>query len=145
MLHTEWMMATPTDELLIQESTTGPIPPRQEISLTYLYMTVLVAAVGGFLYGYEIQLISGAIIFLEKAFSLSPFWYGAVMGSAILGCPFGPLAGLWLADRFGRRKTLIFSSIAFLVSAVGCAVAGDVIQFILWRFVGGVGIGLAAT
>ena len=67
------------------------------------------------------------------------------MGSAILGCPFGPLAGLWLADRFGRRKTLILSSVAFLVSAVGCALAGDMMQFIVWRFVGGMGIGLAAT
>src|SRR6476620_506822 len=123
-------MAIPTNDSLIHESTTGPLEPQQGIRLVYLYMIVLVAAVGGFLYGYEIQLISGAIIFLEKAFSLTPFWYGLVMGSAILGCPFGPLAGLWLADRFGRRKTLILSSVAFLVSAVGCAVAGSVMQFI---------------
>ena len=108
-------------------------------------MIVLVAAVGGFLFGYEIQLISGAIIFLKKEFLLTPFWYGAVMGSAILGCPVGPLAGFWLADRFGRKKTLILSSVAFLVSAVGCAAAGDLMQFIVWRFVGGLGIGLAAT
>ena len=67
------------------------------------------------------------------------------MGSAILGCPVGPLAGLWLADRFGRRNTLILSSIAFLASAAGCAAAGDMTQFIVWRFVGGMGIGLAAT
>jgi sugar porter (SP) family MFS transporter len=127
------------------ESIAGTSEPEQGMSLGYLYTIVLVAAVGGFLFGYEIQLISGAIIFLEKEFSLTPFWYGAVMGSAILGCPFGPLAGIWLADRFGRRATLICSSVAFLVSAVGCALAGDMYQFIIWRFVGGMGIGLAAT
>jgi sugar porter (SP) family MFS transporter len=137
-------MAIHTDQQLIQENARRG-DPRQGISHVYLYMIVLVAAVGGFLYGYEIQLISGAIIFLQKAFSLTPFWYGAVMGSAILGCPFGPLAGLWIADRFGRRNALILSSVAFLVSAVGCAAAGNVMQFIVWRFVGGMGIGLAAT
>jgi sugar porter (SP) family MFS transporter len=131
--------------LIQQKEESGPLVPEGETSLLYLYMIVLVAAVGGFLFGYEIQLISGAIIFLEKEFTLTPFWYGAVMGSAILGCPFGPLAGLWLADRLGRRKTLILSSVAFLVSAVGCALAGNRFQFILWRFVGGIGIGLAAT
>jgi sugar porter (SP) family MFS transporter len=118
---------------------------RGRMGLAYLYLIVLVAAVGGFLFGYEIQLISGAIISLEKAFELNDFWKGVVMGSAILGCPAGPLAGIWLADRFGRRKTLIFSSVAFFLSAFGCAAAGDMYQFIFWRFLGGVGIGLAAT
>jgi sugar porter (SP) family MFS transporter len=117
----------------------------QAVSRLYLYMIVLVAAVGGFLFGYEIQLISGAIIFLEKEFMFDANWRGVVMGSAILGCPFGPLVGLWLADRFGRRRMLILSSGAFLVSAVGCALAFGMKDFILWRFVGGMGVGLAAT
>ena len=130
---------------LMPEETAGSFGREQGTSMLYLYMIVLVAAVGGFLFGYEIQLISGAIVFLKAEFPLTPFWEGAVMGSAILGCPVGPLAGIWLADRFGRSKTLILSSVAFLVSAVGCALAGDMMQFIVWRFVGGMGIGLAAT
>lgn len=117
----------------------------QGISLIYLYMIVLVAAVGGFLFGYEIQLISSAIIYLTSDFALTPDWKGEVMASAILGCAFGPLAGVWLADKFGRKKSLILASIAFLVSAFGCALAGDVWQFNIWRFVSGLGIGLAAT
>jgi len=75
----------------------------------YLYVVVLVAAVGGFLFGYDLSLISGAIIFLETEFGLNPFWYGAVAGSAILGCPFGPLAGVWLADTIGRKRTLVLA------------------------------------
>jgi SP family arabinose:H+ symporter-like MFS transporter len=54
-------------------------------AVVYLYMIALVAAVGGFLFGYDLSLMSGAIIFLEREFALTPFWYGAVAGSAILG------------------------------------------------------------
>ena len=131
--------------MMQQAATDNSHADEHGLRVAYLYLVVLVAAVGGFLFGYEIQLISGAIVFLKQEFALTPFWEGVVMGSAILGCPFGPVAGLWLADRFGRRRSLILSSIAFLISAVGCALAGDMIQFIVWRFVGGLGIGLAAT
>jgi sugar porter (SP) family MFS transporter len=108
-------------------------------------MITLIAAVGGFLFGYDLSLISGAIIFLKKEWSLSPFWMGAVTGSAILGCPFGPLAGVWLADTLGRNKTLILSAVLFIASAIGSALAASMVDFSLWRFIGGVGVGLAST
>jgi sugar porter (SP) family MFS transporter len=114
-------------------------------SSVYLYSIVLVAAVGGFLFGYDLSLISGAIIFLKTEFALNSFWFGAVAGSAILGCPFGPLAGVWLADAIGRKWTLILSSLLFLVSTIGSAAAWGVIDFCFWRFVGGMGVGLAST
>lgn len=126
-------------------NTSRRIPPEDGISIMYLYMIVLVAAVGGFLFGYDLSLISGAVIFLKEEFDLTPFWFGAVAGSAILGCPFGPLAGVWLADTLGRKRTLILSSLLFLASTVGSAAAGSMTQFILWRFVGGMGVGLAST
>ena len=84
---------------------TSGIEPEEGASTLYLYTIVLVAAVGGFLFGYDLSLISGAIIFLKAEFTLSPFWFGAVTGSAILGCPFGPLAGVWLSDSLGRKRT----------------------------------------
>ena len=117
----------------------------QPASLGYLYRITLVAAVGGFLFGYDLSLISGAIIFLKAEWSLSPFWMGVVTGSAILGCPFGPLAGISLADTFGRRKTLIFSAMLFVVSTAGSALAAGMTQFAVWRFIGGVGVGLASA
>jgi sugar porter (SP) family MFS transporter len=116
-----------------------------EVSRLYLYLIVLVAAVGGFLFGYDLSLISGAIIFLKTEFSLSPFWFGAVAGSAMLGCLVGPLLGVGLADRAGRKWTLIISSILFMLSTIGCSLAGSVASFILWRFFGGMGVGLAST
>src|SRR5688500_17593436 len=76
----------------------------------YLYKVTLIAALGGFLFGYDLSLISGAIIFLKQEFALSPYWVGVVTGSAILGCPFGPLAGLWIADSMGRKWSLMFSA-----------------------------------
>ena len=60
--------------MAMQEKTGGSLHPEQGISIVYLYMIVLVAAVGGFLFGYEIQLISGAIIFLKAEFALIPLW-----------------------------------------------------------------------
>jgi sugar porter (SP) family MFS transporter len=120
-------------------------PAENGPSTVYLYLIVLIAAVGGFLFGYDLSLISGAIIFLKTEFHLTPFWYGAVTGSAILGCPFGPLAGVWLADTLGRKRTLILSSLLFMVSTIGCAAVGGVMPFSVWRFVGGMGVGLAST
>ena len=83
------------------------------IGMVYLYMIVLVAAVGGFLFGYDLSLISGAIIFLRREFNLDPIQVGNVVGSAILGCPFGPLVGVWLADNLGRKRTLILALSCF--------------------------------
>ncbi len=123
----------------------GRVQSEKGANRVYLYAIVMVAAVGGFLFGYDLSLMSGAIIFLEKEFLLSAGWKGVVMGSAILGCPFGPLAGVWTADRFGRRSTLIFSAVLFLLSTIGCAVAGSVWTLMVWRFVGGMGVGLAST
>jgi len=122
-----------------------PSIPEAKASISYLYLITLVAAVGGFLFGYDLSLISGAIVFLKVEWNLSPFWMGAVTGSAILGCPFGPLAGAWLADTLGRNKALMLASGLFIGSAVGCAFASGVWDFSFWRFVGGVGVGLAST
>ena len=66
-------------------------------------------------------------------------------GSAILGCPVGPLLGAWMADAMGRRATLILAALLFLASTLGCALAGEMFSFIVWRFVGGMGVGLAST
>ncbi len=115
------------------------------VSLPYLVLVSSVAAIGGFLFGYDISLISGAIIFLQQEWSLTPFWVGVVTGSAIMGCPFGALAGVYLANRWGRNKSLILSAFLFLVSAIGTALPFGLLDFCWWRFVGGLGVGLAST
>ena len=111
----------------------------------YLYLVSLVAAVGGFLFGYDLSIISGALPFLKEHFQLDAAGEGWATSSAILGSILGPVAGIWLADAVGRRKTLAIASLCFMASAIGTALPQSPGQFVFWRIIGGVGVGLAAT
>jgi len=113
-------------------------------SVYYIYLISFVAATGGFLFGYDLSIISGALIFLESHFELDSAAKGAAVSSAIFGSIAGPLFGMYLTDALGRRKTLAIASICFMVSAIGTALPQDLITFCIWRAIGGVGVGLAA-
>lgn len=119
-----------------------------------LYRIVMIAAVGGFLFGYDMALISGAALFLQKAWHLDPSAFGAINASALIGCPIGCFIGLWMADSWGRQKALIFASFLFVASGIGCALSKgvhfdlgfvSVMDFNFWRLIGGAGVGLAST
>ena len=112
-------------------------------NLPYLAGTALVASAGGFLFGYDLALIAGALPFLKREFALSSALTGWAAGSATLGAIIGPLLGLWFADTIGRRRTIMLSATAFLASTIGCSIASTIWQFALWRVVGGMGVGLA--
>ena len=118
-------------------------PNRQPYNLRYLAGIALVASAGGFLFGYDLALIAGALPFLKRDFALSSALTGWAASSATLGAIIGPLLGLWFADTIGRRRTMMLSATAFLASTIGCAIAATVGQFTLWRVVGGMGVGLA--
>jgi sugar porter (SP) family MFS transporter len=120
----------------------GAIPPHS-YNLRYVAGVAFVASAGGFLFGYDLVIIAGALPFLTREFSLSPALAGWATSSAILGAILGPLAGLWFADAIGRRRTMMLSAGAFLASTIGCALAPTIGQFVLWRLVGGMGVGLA--
>jgi sugar porter (SP) family MFS transporter len=109
----------------------------------YIYAIVLVAAIGGFLFGYDLVVIAGALPFLEHHFHLSATMKGFAVSSAILGAIAGPLLGLWFTERLGRRKTMMAAAVCFMFSAVGTTFAATIWDFALWRFMGGAGIGLA--
>lgn len=109
----------------------------------YIYKVALVASMGGFLFGYDLVVIAGALPFLKEHFHLSAAMEGFAVSSAILGAITGPLFGLWFADRLGRKRTMMLAAICFMVSTVGCSFAFSIWDFVLWRFLGGVGIGLA--
>ncbi|GAA5221045.1 sugar porter family MFS transporter [Membranihabitans marinus] len=114
-----------------------------KINVRYVYGIALIASVGGFLFGFDLVIISGAILFIEDAFQLSTAMKGFVVSSAILGSVSGPLIGLKFADFIGRRKTMMIAALLFMLSAVGSAMAFGVWDLCFWRFIGGVGIGLA--
>jgi len=111
--------------------------------MLYIYRIALVASVGGFLFGYDLVIISGALLFIEESFKLTPAMKGFAVSSAVLGAITGPLIGLWFADRIGRRKTMMLAAFFFMISTLGCALAASIVTLCFWRFLGGIGIGLA--
>jgi MFS transporter, SP family, arabinose:H+ symporter len=104
----------------------------------------VVAALGGLLFGYDTAVIAGAIGYLQTKFDLSPAMVGWAASSAIWGCVFGAMAAGYLSDRFGRKKVLIITAILFFVSSLGAAIPVNLTQFVLARFIGGLGIGAAS-
>jgi sugar porter (SP) family MFS transporter len=116
---------------------------RAAYNLRYVAGVAFVASAGGFLFGYDLVIIAGALPFLTREFALSPALAGWATSSAILGAILGPLAGLWFAEAIGRRRTMMLSAFAFMASTIGCSIAPTIGQFALWRLVGGMGVGLA--
>lgn len=110
----------------------------------FVYLAASVSALGGLLFGYDIGVISGAILFVQQTFSLSPVMEEVVVSSVLLGSLVGALAGGVLADRLGRRKLLIVSAIVFGLGALGAALAPGTAWLIVARIIAGVAIGVAS-
>ena len=112
------------------------------LKMGYVWTICLVAACGGLLFGYDWVVIGGAKPFYEAWFSITdPAQSGWAMSSALLGCIFGALISGWCADKLGRKLPLILSAVLFSASAWGTAVASHFDMFVVYRIVGGVGIG----
>ncbi|WP_183557782.1 sugar porter family MFS transporter [Mucilaginibacter sp. SP1R1] len=110
----------------------------------YVTLICFTAGLGGFLFGFDTAVISGAINFLRNQFHLSAVMEGWLMSSALLGCVFGAAISGYLADKYGRKKILLLSAILFIVSAAGCAIAITPAFLVIARIVGGIGVGFAA-
>ncbi len=112
----------------------------------FLWRNAITAALGGLLFGYDWVVIGGAKHFYEAYFGIYLDWLvGWANSCALLGCLAGSLLAGWFSDRFGRRKALIVSAIAFAGSSVLTGWAFSFTSFIVWRIVGGVAIGLASN
>jgi MFS family permease len=92
----------------------------------FVYVAVGVAAIGGLLFGYDTGVISGAILFIKKQFSLSATMEEVVVSAVLAGAVLGAILGGALTDRFGRRKVIILAGIIFIASAIGTALAPTV-------------------
>ena len=113
----------------------------------YILAISLISALGGFLFGYDWVVIGGAKPFYEQFFQIAeiPHLQGWAVSCALIGCILGTLISGALSDRYGRKKLLIFSAILFLISAMGTGAANTFTPFILYRILGGIGIGLASN
>jgi sugar porter (SP) family MFS transporter len=110
----------------------------------FVYFAVGVAALGGLLFGYDTGVISGAILFIKKQFSLSATMEEIVVSAVLVGAVLGAVMGGALTGRFGRRKMIILAGIIFTVSAIGTALTPTVSWLIAARIVSGIAIGIAS-
>ena len=113
-----------------------------------LTLITIVAALGGLLFGYDTGVINGTQFYFSKFFDLDPAMKGWVVGSALLGCLVGAVAAGSLAKTLGRKFTLILAAILFTISAAGSGMPSflpqEVWLLVVFRIIGGVGIGLAS-
>ena len=114
------------------------------INWRYLLPVCLIATLGGLLFGYDTGVISGAIEPLTAKFALGDFMKGWASGCVLLGCAAGVLLVGPVSDRFGRKLAMILAALMFLASAIGTALPNGILVFILFRILGGVGIGIAS-
>lgn len=110
-----------------------------------IFFWSLTSALAGFLFGFDTVVISGAEKTIQTLWGLSPGLHGIAMGSALYGTVVGSLIGGWPADRFGRKATLLWIGVLYLIGAVGSGMAPNVAIFIAARFVGGLGIGISTV
>jgi MFS family permease len=110
----------------------------------FVYLATAISALGGMLFGYDIGVISGAILFIKKDFSLSAGAEEIVVSSVLLGSLVGAAVGGILADRFGRRKLLIITAFVFGLGALAAALAPGTAWLIAARIVAGAAIGIAS-
>ena len=117
---------------------------RKHYDKKIIWLICLVAAMGGFLFGYDWVVVGGAKPFYEPYFHLStPNEKGWGTSSALIGCIFGALLCYAYADRYGRKRLLILAGFLFTLSAVGTALANDFTWYNIYRIIGGFGIGIA--
>ncbi|SNC65051.1 MFS transporter, sugar porter (SP) family [Kytococcus aerolatus] len=118
---------------------------REANSGSQVVMLALVAALGGFLFGYDSAVINGGVNAIGERFDLSPGMLGFVVSCALLGA----MAGAWfagsLADRIGRTRAMVVAAIFFTLSAIGSWATVTAWDLVLWRALGGAGIGMASV
>lgn len=110
----------------------------------YILFLSAAAALGGFLFGYDTAVISGTISMVTAQFGLNVTLQGWYVGCALVGSIAGVSFAGMLSDRFGRKISLSLAALFFTVSAAGCALSADITQLIVYRIIGGVGIGVAS-
>jgi sugar porter (SP) family MFS transporter len=119
---------------------------RQTVPLSgRIFFWSLTSALAGFLFGFDTVVISGAEQKIQTLWALSAGLHGIAMGSALYGTVLGSLMGGWPTDRFGRRATLLWIGVLYLVSAIGTGLAPNVYIFIAARIIGGIGIGISTV
>ena len=126
-------------------SVSAPELKRQRRRLRFILQIAISAALGGFLFGYDTAVINGAVGAIGEVFQVSSGDLGRAVASALIGSAIGALAAGWLSDRIGRRHSMVVAAVLFLASAIGSALAQSLTGLIVWRVIGGLGVGFASV
>lgn len=118
---------------------------KSTVNLGYVYFLSVVAALGGFLFGYDTAVISGTISQVSAQFGLDELQQGWFVGCALIGSIIGVAFSGILSDKFGRKNTMLVSAILFTISMLGCAICSTFNELVLYRIIGGVGIGVVSV
>lgn len=113
--------------------------------MSYSVRIALIAALGGFLFGFETAVISGAEQTIENLWQLSASQLGLTVASSLFGTVLGSLLAGFPAQRYGRKQTLFLIGIMYVISALGCAISNGLFFFIFFRFIGGVAVGASSV
>ena len=116
----------------------------KNVNMGYVVFLSVVAAIGGILFGYDTAVISGTTDIVAGQFSLDELAKGWYVGCALIGSIIGVLVAGMMSDYLGRKKTMLVSALMFSVSAIGCAVCSDLTQLVVFRMIGGFGIGVVS-
>ena len=111
----------------------------------HVFGYAVVAALAGFLFGFDTIVISGAEQEIQTIWRLSGAMHGLALSAALWGTVIGSLVGGWPTERFGRRATLLWVGVLYFISAVGSGMAPEMYTFIIARFIGGLGVGIATV
>jgi SP family xylose:H+ symportor-like MFS transporter len=128
----------------MNESKVFNLPENDKGSTSYLVGVCLVATLGGLLFGYDTGVINGSLKFVQLKFELTSSMKGFAASCALIACIFGAAFAGTMSDRLGRKKVLIVSAILFFISALGTALPRNLTEFIIFRFIGGLGVGAAS-
>lgn len=134
-------MLTPSE----QTSSAAVAIGQSSKSTGYVVRVSLIAALGGFLFGFETAVISGAEKIIQQLWSLSSFWQGFTVASSLIGTVIGSLIAGLPAQKYGRKKVLIVIAILYLLSAIGCASTSIWLLFVSFRFIGGLAVGASSV
>jgi MFS transporter, SP family, xylose:H+ symportor len=118
---------------------------RKQFNQGYMLMISFIAAMGGYLFGFDFAVISGALPFLKVQFGLDEYWEGFATASLALGCVIGCIAAGKIAEVYGRKKALLTAAAIFLLSSIAMGLSNQLTLFITARFFAGIGVGMASV
>ncbi|MET0638177.1 MAG: sugar porter family MFS transporter [Chitinophagaceae bacterium] len=129
---------------VITTSSTAQPMDLPRFNSNYIVSISFVSALGGYLFGFDFAVISGALPFLKTMFSLSPVQEGFLTGSLALGCMAGTVIAGAFAEKYGRKPALMAAALIFALSSLGMAFSHSLPVFITTRFLAGIGVGMAS-